>query len=99
MVRENLIGFPFGQYILGNALRGLSEDLVSRSKLGFTRNLLKCNSDFDCLLRKQQAFAAANYGIDFCYSHVGCGKRQQVIFITRRFMNMHDAITINTGVK
>jgi len=42
--------------------------LVSRSKLGFKRNLLKCNSNFDFLLHKQQT-AAANCGIDLITSY------------------------------
>jgi len=38
-VWENMIRFPFGQYIVGNVCLLA---LVTRSKLGFMRNLQKC---------------------------------------------------------
>jgi len=53
----------------------------TKSKLAFTRNLLKCNSGFDFLLRKQQTLQRQTT-IDFSYRCIVCGKHQQVIFST-----------------
>ena len=46
LVREKLTIFPYAQYIIGNVFHWLSEEIGSRSKLDFTRNLQKFNSDF-----------------------------------------------------
>jgi len=57
-VHEKLTIFPYGQYIVGNVcLLGLLKKLSgSRLKLGFARNLQKCNSHF-----MQQSCHGATY--------------------------------------
>ena len=47
LVRENFLIFRYGQYVNGIAVKcGLKMYFVTRSKLSFTRNLKKCNSNF-----------------------------------------------------
>jgi len=55
--------------------------IVTKSELAFTRNLLECNINFDFLLCMQQALQQQTT-IDFSYRHDACSKQQQVIFST-----------------
>jgi len=66
--------------LLETSVCGLSEDVVIlRSTLALMGNLLKCNSDFDFLLCKQQDLLQQTTALIFPIC-VGCGKPQQVSF-------------------
>ena len=64
LVREKLTIFPCGQFTPTESLLNavLKMYFVTRSTLAFTRNLQKCNSDYDVSATKnaaQQQMAAA----------------------------------------